>query len=74
MSLSSAINRADRVAELTCSYVCSNMVPVHWTSAQFGMPIKTDDTPFALFTPKELYLMLSAFFISVFMRASHFPS
>lgn len=58
----------DRVAELTSSArLRSNMVPVYWVSSQFGMPIKTDETPLALFTPKELHLMLAAFFISVFM-------
>ncbi|BGP41764.1 hypothetical protein JCM10449v2_005755 [Rhodotorula kratochvilovae] len=46
----------------------TNLTAVYWVSYQFGMPLKTTHTPHGLFTPQELYLILSAFFISVFMN------
>ncbi|BGP26129.1 fatty acid oxygenase PpoA [Rhodotorula toruloides] len=46
----------------------TNLAAVHWCSHQFGIPLKTTETPHGAFTPQELYLMLSAFFISVFMN------
>ncbi|GJN92760.1 hypothetical protein Rhopal_005798-T1 [Rhodotorula paludigena] len=46
----------------------TNLTAVHWCSAQFGMPLKTAKAPHGIFTPQELYLVLSAFFISVFMN------
>jgi len=45
------------------------LASVYWVSHQFGMPIKdSSKSPHGLFTPQELYLILSAFFISVFMN------
>ncbi|GAA5889174.1 hypothetical protein JCM8208_007792 [Rhodotorula glutinis] len=46
----------------------TNLVSVYWCSHQFGMPLKTSENPHGVFTPAELYLILSAFFISVFMN------
>ncbi|GAA6048556.1 hypothetical protein JCM3770_006551 [Rhodotorula araucariae] len=46
----------------------TNLTAVYWVSYQFGLPLKTARTPHGLFTPQELYLILSAFFISVFMN------
>lgn len=42
----------------------TNLAAVHWCSYQFGMPLKTVENPHGVFTPAELYLILSAFFIS----------
>ncbi|GAA5869954.1 hypothetical protein JCM8547_008113 [Rhodosporidiobolus lusitaniae] len=46
----------------------TNLTAVYWCSHQFGIPLKEPNTPHGLFTPQELYLILSAFFISVFMN------
>lgn len=40
----------------------TNMASVLWTSWQFGIPLKTESTPHALFSPKEFYSIISAFF------------
>lgn len=45
------------------------LAAVHWCSYQFGIPLKTTETPHGVFTPQELYLMLSAFFISCVLIA-----
>lgn len=47
----------------------TNMTAVHWVSWQFGIPLKTETTPHAFFTPKELYGILSAFFCYVSARS-----
>ncbi|GAA5912247.1 hypothetical protein JCM6882_005206 [Rhodosporidiobolus microsporus] len=46
----------------------TNLAAVYWCSHQFGIPIKDAENPHGLITPQELYLCLSAFFISVFMN------
>ncbi|TNY23059.1 linoleate diol synthase [Rhodotorula diobovata] len=46
----------------------TNLTAVYWCSHQFGMPLKTATNPHGVFTPAELYMILSAFFISVFMN------
>ncbi|GAA5952514.1 hypothetical protein JCM21900_003401 [Sporobolomyces salmonicolor] len=46
----------------------TNLASVYWVAWQFGMPLKEKSTPHGLFTPQELYLILSAFFASVFMN------
>ncbi|GAA5974545.1 hypothetical protein JCM11641_002083 [Rhodosporidiobolus odoratus] len=46
----------------------TNLTAVHWVTHQFGIPLKTSVNPRGLFTPQELYLILSAFFLSVFMN------
>lgn len=42
----------------------TNLTAVYWCSHQFGMPLKTATNPHGVFTPAELYMILSAFFIS----------
>ncbi|BGP18046.1 hypothetical protein JCM10213_008418 [Rhodosporidiobolus nylandii] len=71
---------ADLVAEKSWSYDggktkivdvvrdVTNLAAVFWTAHQFGIPLKTQTSPHGIFTPQELYLVLSAFFISVFMN------
>lgn len=49
------------------------LTAVHWCSAQFGMPLKTEKAPHGIFTPQELYLVLSAFFIRCAGRPSQTP-
>ncbi|GAA5822485.1 hypothetical protein JCM11251_006354 [Rhodosporidiobolus azoricus] len=48
----------------------TNLAAVYWCSHQFGIPLKDAENPHGLLTPQELYLVLSAFFISVFMNFS----
>ncbi|GAA6030413.1 hypothetical protein JCM8097_009096 [Rhodosporidiobolus ruineniae] len=46
----------------------TNLAAAYWVSHTFGIPLKEQSTPHGLFTPQELYLVLSAFFMSVFMN------
>ncbi|GAA6004081.1 hypothetical protein JCM10207_002416 [Rhodosporidiobolus poonsookiae] len=46
----------------------TNLVAVYWVSHQFGIPFKTAANPRGVLAPQELYLALSAFFMSVFMN------
>jgi hypothetical protein len=51
----------------------TQLTAVYWCSHQFGIPLKgtseiSGQSAHGLFTPQELYLILSAFFISVFMN------
>ncbi|KAK4702162.1 linoleate 10R-lipoxygenase, partial [Phenoliferia sp. Uapishka_3] len=46
----------------------TTIASVLWVANTFGIPLKTESNPHGLMTPQELYLMLSAFFIFVFMN------
>ncbi|KAI5480215.1 fatty acid oxygenase PpoA [Pseudohyphozyma bogoriensis] len=41
---------------------------VSWVAHNFGLPLKTEENKRGLFTPGELYLVLSAFFTFVFLN------
>lgn len=62
--------RSFRLIPFLRSLSRSQLTAVYWCARQFGIPLKTTSSPHGLFTPQELYLILSAFFISVFMGFS----
>ncbi|KAH8920687.1 heme peroxidase [Atractiella rhizophila] len=46
----------------------TNVTNAMWIAHTFGIPVKTDENPLGLFTAQELYRMLAAMFIYVFLN------
>lgn len=58
-----AMNQVDIVRDV------GNLAHVHFSAELFNLPLKTDEHPTGLFTEQQLYLIMSAMFITIFFDA-----
>jgi len=58
-----ALNQVDIIRDV------GNLAHVHFSAELFNLPLKTDEHPTGLFTEQQLYLIMSAMFITIFFDA-----